>query len=73
MRCCGLVLRSRDSDAGDHAYERDGIRVEGRKVPVDRAGCYVPGGRAIYPSTVLMTAIAAKVATMITISGGCGV
>ena len=47
---------------GDHTYERDGIVVRGRKVPVDRAGCYVPGGRAIYPSTVLMTAIAAKVA-----------
>lgn len=46
----------------DHAYERDGIVVEGRHVPVDRAGCYVPGGRAIYPSTVLMTAIPAKVA-----------
>ncbi|HEX2576730.1 MAG TPA: histidinol dehydrogenase, partial [Aquihabitans sp.] len=47
---------------GDHAYERDGIEVVGRKVPVDRAGCYVPGGRAIYPSTVLMTAVPAKVA-----------
>ncbi|MEO6629536.1 MAG: histidinol dehydrogenase [Aquihabitans sp.] len=46
----------------NHTYERDGIVVEGRKVPVDRAGCYVPGGRAIYPSTVLMTAIPAKVA-----------
>lgn len=48
--------------SGRHTYERDGIVVEGRKVPVDRAGCYVPGGRAIYPSTVLMTAIPAKVA-----------
>ena len=46
----------------DHRYERDGIEVIGRKVPVDRAGCYVPGGRAIYPSTVLMTAIPARVA-----------
>lgn len=46
----------------DHRYRRDGIDVVGRKVPVDRAGCYVPGGRAIYPSTVLMTAIPAKVA-----------
>ena len=46
----------------DQTYERDGIVVVGRKVPVDRAGCYVPGGRAIYPSTVLMTAIPAKVA-----------
>lgn len=47
---------------GDHTYERNGIVVQGRKVPVDRAGCYVPGGRAIYPSTVLMTAVPAKVA-----------
>ena len=30
--------------------------------PVDRAGFYVPGGRAIYPSTVLMTAVPARVA-----------
>jgi histidinol dehydrogenase len=30
--------------------------------PVDRAGLYVPGGRAAYPSTVLMTAIPASVA-----------
>ena len=30
--------------------------------PVDRAGAYVPGGRAGYPSTVLMTAIPARVA-----------
>jgi len=30
--------------------------------PVDRAGIYVPGGRAAYPSTVLMNAIPAKVA-----------
>ena len=36
--------------------------IEGRQVPIDRAGCYVPGGRAIYPSTVLMTAVPAKVA-----------
>lgn len=46
----------------DHTYERDGIMVVGRRVPVDRAGCYVPGGRAIYPSTVLMTAVPARVA-----------
>jgi histidinol dehydrogenase len=30
--------------------------------PVARAGCYVPGGRAAYPSTVLMTALLAKIA-----------
>lgn len=43
-------------------YRREGIVVEGRAQPVDRAGCYVPGGRALYPSSVLMTAIPARVA-----------
>lgn len=42
--------------------DRDGIQAEERLVPVDRAGCYAPGGRASYPSTVLMTAIPARVA-----------
>jgi histidinol dehydrogenase len=46
----------------DHRYERDGIVVRGRSVPVDRAGLYVPGGRGAYPSTVLMTAVPARVA-----------
>jgi histidinol dehydrogenase len=45
-----------------HTAERDGIRIASSHVPVDRAGCYVPGGRAKYPSTVLMTAIPARVA-----------
>jgi histidinol dehydrogenase len=30
--------------------------------PLERVGCYVPGGRAIYPSSILMTVIPAKVA-----------
>ena len=42
--------------------DRDGIRTAELLVPVDRAGCYVPGGRAVYPSTVLMTAVPARVA-----------
>jgi histidinol dehydrogenase len=36
--------------------------LELRVRPVERAGLYVPGGRASYPSTVLMTAIPARVA-----------
>ena len=39
-----------------------GLTVEQRIVPLDRIGCYVPGGRYPLPSTVLMTAIPAKVA-----------
>ena len=45
-----------------HRHVRDGITVTGTKVPVQRAGLYVPGGRAVYPSTVLMTAVPALVA-----------
>jgi histidinol dehydrogenase len=43
-------------------YEREGIQVEHLELPVARAGVYVPGGRARYPSSVLMTAIPPKVA-----------
>ncbi|MGH9297317.1 MAG: histidinol dehydrogenase [Acidimicrobiales bacterium] len=43
-------------------YERNGVRVETIEIPVERAGVYVPGGRAKYPSSVLMTAIPPKVA-----------
>jgi len=51
-----------DQLRGDHTYERDGVVVRGRQVPVDRAGLYVPGGRGSYPSSVLMTAVPARVA-----------
>ncbi len=44
----------------DHA--RAGVRVREIVVPVDRAGCYVPGGRAPLASSVLMTALPARVA-----------
>ncbi|HIJ07600.1 MAG: Histidinol dehydrogenase [Methanomicrobiales archaeon 53_19] len=39
-----------------------GITLGVRTRPLDRVGCYVPGGRAAYPSTVLMTAVPARVA-----------
>ncbi|HEY2301974.1 MAG TPA: histidinol dehydrogenase, partial [Acidimicrobiales bacterium] len=43
-------------------YEHQGLVVRDLRRPVDRAGLYVPGGRARYPSTVLMSAIPARVA-----------
>ncbi len=43
-------------------HERLGIRVDERVVPVDRAGCYVPGGGAPLASSVLMTVLPARVA-----------
>ncbi|MBG1265576.1 histidinol dehydrogenase [Nostoc sp. WHI] len=42
----------------------DEIVLGKRYTPVDRAGLYVPGGRAAYPSTVLMNAIPAHVAAV---------
>ncbi len=47
---------------GPVGFDADGVAVEELLRPVDRAGLYVPGGRASYPSTVLMTAIPASVA-----------
>lgn len=41
---------------------RDGITLGQEVRPVETAGLYVPGGRFAYPSTVLMTAIPARVA-----------
>jgi histidinol dehydrogenase len=43
-------------------HERLGVEVSELVVPVDRAGCYVPGGRAPLASSVLMTALPARVA-----------
>ena len=42
--------------------EKDGIRLGQLSRPLERVGIYVPGGKASYPSTVLMAAIPAKVA-----------
>jgi histidinol dehydrogenase len=42
--------------------EPDGTRLGQRITPLDRVGLYVPGGRAAYPSSVLMNALPAKVA-----------
>ena len=42
--------------------DEDGILTGQKVIPVDRAGLYVPGGTAVYPSTVLMDVIPAKIA-----------
>ena len=39
-----------------------GVVIEQRVLPLDRVGCYVPGGRYPLPSSLLMTAIPARVA-----------
>ncbi len=53
LEACGLSWRYRDDDG----------TLLGQKVtPLDRVGIYVPGGKAAYPSSVLMNAIPAQVA-----------
>ena len=61
------ALRIRDYHEGQLPDNRDymddaGVRIGARWNGVDRAGIYIPGGRAAYPSSVLMNAIPAKVA-----------
>ena len=43
-------------------YAGDGIRLGLRQTPIERAGIYIPGGKAAYPSSVLMNVIPAQVA-----------
>jgi len=50
------------ADPGAEDFESGGIEVRHLVRPVARAGCYAPGGRARYPSTVLMCAVPAQVA-----------
>lgn len=61
------ALRIRDYHEGQRPDNRDfqddaGVRIGARWNAVERAGIYIPGGRAAYPSSVLMNAIPAKVA-----------
>ncbi len=46
----------------------DGGSVTERWVPVDRVGLYVPGGRAVYPSSVMMNVIPAQIAQVASIA-----
>jgi histidinol dehydrogenase len=57
-----ITAYHRAQEATPVAVDRDGVHLRELVVPVARAGCYVPGGRARYPSTVLMVAIPARIA-----------
>jgi len=56
-----LAYHSQESGP-EEDFEMDGVRVRRLVRPVARAGLYAPGGRARYPSTVLMCAAPARVA-----------
>jgi histidinol dehydrogenase len=55
------AFHERQVDA-DIEVEHDGVRLALRSTPLARVGIYVPGGTARYPSSVLMTAVPARVA-----------
>ncbi len=56
------AFHERQKPMGNDAVDDAGVRTGVRWSPVDAAGLYVPGGRAAYPSSVLMNAIPAVVA-----------
>jgi histidinol dehydrogenase len=61
-----VVVRLRELSAQqlprEWVREADGVRSGEVVRPLRRVGCYVPGGRAAYPSTVLMTCVPARTA-----------
>ena len=56
------VVATRQVPRGWRTRVTAGVTVEQRVVPLDRVGCYVPGGRYPLPSSLLMTAIPASAA-----------
>ena len=57
----------RQRDRGFRLRLRDGSRLEEQVRPLDSVGLYVPGGAGAYPSSVLMSAIPARVAGVVRI------
>ncbi|MEM8963170.1 MAG: histidinol dehydrogenase, partial [Acidobacteriota bacterium] len=45
-----------------YRLDEDGIELRERRRPLKRVACYVPGGRAAYPSSVVMTVVPARLA-----------
>ena len=55
-------FHSKQKRKGFSIIKKDGTVIGQKITPIERAGIYVPGGTAAYPSTVLMDAIPAKIA-----------
>jgi histidinol dehydrogenase len=56
------IFHARQKPADDFYTDAEGVRLGHRWTPLDAVGLYVPGGKAAYPSSVLMNAIPAVVA-----------
>jgi histidinol dehydrogenase len=55
-------FHEKDKPSSWLSWEEDGVVLGRRTTPLDRVGLYVPGGRAVYPSSLLMAAVPAQVA-----------
>ena len=59
------IQRFHEMQVPDDLWLREvepGVTLGVKSTPLERVGCYIPGGRAAYPSTALMTVIPARVA-----------
>lgn len=56
------AYHERQRPADQHFVDEAGVELGWRWTPIEAVGIYVPGGRAAYPSTVLMNAVPAAVA-----------
>ena len=61
-------FHERQKDGAFAFRDANGTELGQRVTPLDRVGLYVPGGKAAYPSSVLMNAIPASVAGVVSIS-----
>jgi histidinol dehydrogenase len=57
-----VTLFHRSQKQRQRTYRRQGLKVVERSVPVERALVYVPGGKAPYPSSLVMGAVPARIA-----------
>ncbi len=46
----------------DISINNDGIKISKKFIPIENVGCYIPGGLARYPSSVIMSVVPAKIA-----------
>ena len=69
-RHVALIAR-RQLPRGWQTLVTPGVSIEQRVTPLDRVGCYVPGGRYPLPSSLLMTAVPARVAGVPEIIAAC--
>jgi histidinol dehydrogenase len=56
------AFENRVLERAEFTTSRDGVAIRSALRPIESVGCYVPGGQAAYPSTLVMTAVPAKAA-----------